>query len=114
MELVRTVDCFDEIVCYNPVKYKVTDRATQPDVIGFGIAAATEALHVLFLQFVNCRKLKSIPATFLFQKIELYSFAYSHIIFRVFSFPQGLGISMKSMLLVICSMQEKGTHAFLM
>ena len=66
------VDGFDEIVCYNPVKYKVTDRATQPDVIGFGIAAATEALRVLFLLFVYCRKLRSIQAIFPFQKIALY------------------------------------------
>lgn len=66
------VDDFDGIVCYNPVKYKVTDRATQPDVIGFGIAAATEALRVLFLLFVYRRKLRSIQAIFLFQKIELY------------------------------------------
>ena len=69
MELVHMVDCFDEIVCYNPVQYKVTDRATQPDVIGFGIAAATEALRVWFLLFVYCRKLRSIQAIFLFQKI---------------------------------------------
>lgn len=63
------VDGFDEIDCYNPVKYKVTDRATQPDVIGFGIAAATEALRVWFLLFVYCRKLRSIQAIFLSQKI---------------------------------------------
>ncbi|KAK8792560.1 hypothetical protein WA588_005052 [Blastocystis sp. NMH] len=29
---------------YNPVAYKVTDKATQPDVIGFAVAAATDAL----------------------------------------------------------------------
>ena len=43
---MRILALFDLLVCYNPVKYNVTDRATQPDVIGFGIAATTEALQV--------------------------------------------------------------------
>ena len=36
-------ECTD---AYNPVAYKVTDKATQPDVIGFAVAAATDALKV--------------------------------------------------------------------
>ena len=36
-------ECAD---AYDPVAYKVTDKATQPDVIGFAVAAATDALKV--------------------------------------------------------------------
>ena len=84
MELVRILDCFEGIVCYNPVKYKVTDRATQPDVIGFGIAAATEALRVLSAIRVHCRKPNLILLLFLFQKIVLYQFTIV-VHFRAFS-----------------------------
>ena len=48
-ERTRLVELFIECEwpdAYDPVAYAVTDKPTQPDVIGFAVAAATEALRV--------------------------------------------------------------------
>ena len=37
---------------YDPTVYNVTDKATQPDVIGYAIAASTEAIHVISILII--------------------------------------------------------------
>ena len=34
---------------YDPKTYNVTDKATQPNVIGYAIAASTDAINVLLV-----------------------------------------------------------------
>ena len=46
--LVVFPTAFEHTDAYDPVAYKVTDKATQPDVIGFAVAAATDALKVCY------------------------------------------------------------------
>lgn len=43
---------YNKLVDYNPKKYNVTDKATQPNVIGYAIAASTEALNVTILHYI--------------------------------------------------------------
>lgn len=47
--------CIDD---YNPSKYNVTDKATQPNVIGYAVAAASDAINVYsILQLYKIRML---------------------------------------------------------
>lgn len=48
MMVLHVVDIaqINVIDSYDPKSYNVTDKATQPNVIGYAIAAATEALKV--------------------------------------------------------------------
>jgi len=46
--LVGDITPINRVDAYSANFYHVTDKATQPDVIGYAVAAATEALKVHF------------------------------------------------------------------
>ena len=45
---VGDITPINRVDAYSANSYHVTDKATQPDVIGYAVAAATEALKVHF------------------------------------------------------------------
>lgn len=71
LEVVVFVWILNYVLCqddYDPKRYSVTDKATQPDVIGFAVAAATEALRVLAIHSIESRMHNSMLTIFQFPR----------------------------------------------